>query len=531
MRPVDDVLLAHRAGKAVLQRHHRLHRLAAARIVRGHHAHFTDRRMPVHQGLDLGRPDLVAGSVDHALQAVDHEEVAVLVDPPQVAGAEKNLAVDLDEGIRARSRIVPVAPHHLGPVHDDLADLAHAQFPHRLRVDHARIDVADRDAQALLLRAVVRVDVGRRDGLGHAIALDVADTHQLLHALGDRVRHGRPAATQAPDARQIVFHHARAGQQVHHHGRDQLGRVHAVAADAFGRGVAVPARQHHHGAATEDRAVHPALHAGHVEERQHAQCHRILLGAEPLHAGHRVVHHAAVGVHAALRVAGGARGIRHAGQVVRASGDRAGNAAARQHVAPQGYPRPGDVAARRGHEVRHLEVGLVVDVVRIGGHQHVLQAGLAGCGHQRLDLGIQVLRREDGGGAGVAHVMAQFFGQVHRIDRHHHRVGAQDGVIGQHELRTVLHVEQHAVALAHAAFLLQVAGNLLDLELEIAVAERRVVEDREGLVRVAGGRHFQVVEQIRLRHGQVPRQARGPEFEMALRHRQPPVWMNRRDER
>ena len=38
--------------------------------------------------------------VDHALEAVDHEEVAVLVDAAEVAGAEEALAVELDEGMR-----------------------------------------------------------------------------------------------------------------------------------------------------------------------------------------------------------------------------------------------------------------------------------------------------------------------------------------------------------------------------------------------------------------------------------------------
>ena len=35
--------------------------------------------------------------VDHALQPVDHEEVAVLVDAAEIAGAQEALAVDLDE--------------------------------------------------------------------------------------------------------------------------------------------------------------------------------------------------------------------------------------------------------------------------------------------------------------------------------------------------------------------------------------------------------------------------------------------------
>ena len=97
------------------------------------------------------------------------------------------------------------------------------------------------------------------------------------------------------------------------------------------------------------------------------------------------------------------------------------------------------------------------------------QAGRCGDGtgggqalaQQRAHLGKQILRRNNGARTGVAHVVAQFLAQVHRVDGHHHRIGAQDGIEADDELRAVLHVEQHAVALAHTAHLLQVGGEAL----------------------------------------------------------------------
>jgi hypothetical protein len=138
--------------------------------------------------------------------------------------------------------------------------------------------------------------------------------------------------------------------------------------------------------------------------------------------------------------------------------------------------------------------------------------------HQRLHLRMQVLRRHDGGGPRVGDVVAQLFGEIHRIDRHHDGVRAQDRVIGQHELRAVLHVEQHAVAVLHAAMDLQPACQALGLVKERGVGKGAVVKDRQRFVRIAPRRDGQVVEQVRLRNGEVMRQALGPGGEMGHWH-------------
>src|SRR5207247_6656086 len=95
-------------------------------------------------GLDLRRPDLEARCVDHALEAVGNEEVALVVVVAEVAGAEKALAVVLDERLACRLVLPPVSPEHLRSVDHDLADLAGAQFRKALRIQDPRVAVEDR---------------------------------------------------------------------------------------------------------------------------------------------------------------------------------------------------------------------------------------------------------------------------------------------------------------------------------------------------------------------------------------------------
>ena len=68
----------------------------------------------------------------------------------------------------------------------------------------------------------------------------------------------------------------------------------------------------------------------------------------------------------------------------------------------------------------------------------------------------------------IGDVMFQLFGAVHRIDRHHHCVGAQYAKVSNHPLRAVLHVEQHPVALldSHAG---QPSGNTFGLISQLKV--------------------------------------------------------------
>ncbi len=136
----------------------------------------------------------------------------------------------------------------------------------------------------------------------------------------------------------------------------------------------------------------------------------------------------------------------------------------------------------------------------------------------RLDLAVQVLRAHDHAGVGVGDVVRELVAAVHRVDRHHHRVGAQDGVVADDELRAVLRVEQHAVAAAHAADVLQVAGERLGRAQQLGIGERRAVVVDRALVRIAARAHFEVVIQAGARHRQRFRHSRRPVGVVAREH-------------
>ena len=270
----------------------------------------------VERGLDFRRPYLETGGVDHALQPVDDEKVALVIVITEIAGAEEALAVEFDERSLGRRRILPVTVEYLRAVRDDFADLAGRQFGERVRVDHARIGVADRDAEALLFYPCGRVDVRRRDRFRQSVALDITQPGQVLQAAGHGLRHGRAAAADVLEAGDVVIAERGIGEKVDRHRGDVGPAVHLVALDQLTGGVAVPARHHHDGRAAPDRLVHTALHSGHMEERQRRHHHRFRIHADPERAGEDGAHHRAMGVNATFRAAGGARGIGHHAQVI-----------------------------------------------------------------------------------------------------------------------------------------------------------------------------------------------------------------------
>src|SRR6202795_1351939 len=61
--------------------------LAAVRVARADDAGFENGGVLIHQGLALPRPNLEPRGVDHSLQAICHEEVAVFIHPADIAGA------------------------------------------------------------------------------------------------------------------------------------------------------------------------------------------------------------------------------------------------------------------------------------------------------------------------------------------------------------------------------------------------------------------------------------------------------------
>src|SRR6185369_9339630 len=88
-RPRQDIVRRDSRSGSLVHRHQRLHRFAAIAVGRRDHAALPDGGMLVHHRLHLGRPNLEAADVDHALQPVDREEITLSVAITEVAGAQK----------------------------------------------------------------------------------------------------------------------------------------------------------------------------------------------------------------------------------------------------------------------------------------------------------------------------------------------------------------------------------------------------------------------------------------------------------
>ena len=288
-----------------------------------------------------------------------------------------------------------------------------------------------------------------------------------------------------------------------------------IALHAFRGDDAVPTRQQNHGIAVVEGAVHAALHAGHVKEGRDREHRQFGLHREPAHRGHERMHGRAVRMHAGPGLAGGAGGVRHHAQVVGTCAQGSRRQAARERIAPQRDTGPRKLDARRRNELRHGEVGGLFQIIRICGDDHMLEFPRI---EQRFDARVQLLRDDRSRGSCVLGAAKKFLREVHWIERHDDRIGAQDAVIGDDELRAVLHVEQHAIALAHTAALLEIARDPLRFVVNLGKADRRVVIDETGFGRIAPCGHLEVVEHVGGRRVQVlPRMIR-PEFEVPIRH-------------
>jgi hypothetical protein len=139
-------------------------------------------------------------------------------------------------------------------------------------------------------------------------------------------------------------------------------------------------------------------------------------------------------------------------------------------------------------------------------------------------LGRQVAGGDGDLGVGVGDVVLELFGPVHRVDRHHHRVGAQNGKVRHHQLRAVLHAQHHAVALLHAQLRQPPCGQALGALGQRTVAQRTAKEHQRRLVGIAPGADGQVVPQRGGGQGDGMGQPAGPELEVRAHRR---FWASR----
>src|SRR4029453_15910993 len=115
-----------RDRRSVLERHGGADLLAELGMGDPDDRALAHRRVLVEHLLELPRVDVVAAANDQLLLAVDDEEVAVLVDAPDVAGPKPAIGgQDLSGGLRS----APVARHHVVAADGDLADLAGGNLP------------------------------------------------------------------------------------------------------------------------------------------------------------------------------------------------------------------------------------------------------------------------------------------------------------------------------------------------------------------------------------------------------------------
>ena len=271
---------------------------------------------------------------------------------------------------------------------------------------------------------------------------------------------GAPPPPRCVSGTQSLGSIARMRQQIDDHRADRRHRRALIALDERQHGHRIPARHHHDRRAVADAGVHVARHPGDVKIRQHR--HHPAAGgvrAAPHRRRPRRGLHAAMRVHAAFRPSRRARRVQQQRHVVTARHDGARRPRAPERVVPRDEFVTMQRRARRGHRGRQGEIRRPLDVVGIRGDDEVMHgSGNVGCEFRRKLLSGDRDRR-----AAVVDVRLKLFGDEHRVERDHDGVRAQNRVIRDHVLRRVLHEEQHAVSALHARFMLEVAGEPLDL--------------------------------------------------------------------
>ena len=252
------------------------------------------------------------------------------------------------------------------------------------------------------------------------------------------------AAAEDPFERaDVVLQRLRVREQVHHHGR-HIVPVGAAMAFHQPRGFeGIPAPLDHHGATGVDGREEAVDEAGDMKKRRRSQGHRVFVDMLPGRRAGHVVQHGRMGVHAAFRPAGAARGVGQHAQIV------------------------GLCAAGSWFCSRCLGFSCNEEMLKR---------------QTRKSFG-DILFGERDPGVAVHDVLPQFLRQVHRAHRHHHRIGAQDGEQGDDEVVAVLHVEQHPFAAPDRAGRLQVTGEVFDSFPQFGIAERKAVKNRGRLVR------------------------------------------------
>ena len=288
-----------------------------------------DGRVAREHVLDLERMHVLAAGDDHVVEPAVEPEVAVLVEPADVAGVVPAVADLLRVGVRP----VPVAVERLvgGHVAEDLAVLAELQ---------ARVQRGP--PRAAGLGALVAVDRVRVD-LGRAVVVDEQPRRERLDApLDERARHRRARVGERLDRRDVVVAEPRVPDEVVVQRGGEVERRDPLALDQRERRLGVPVRLADVTAADQ---VHrdQRVNAHRVVERHAAERPVAVAVALVDDLGERAGAVGPVRARHALRPAGRAGGVEHQALAVVRHVECAGMLARR--------------AARRGRSRRRGRVG------------------------------------------------------------------------------------------------------------------------------------------------------------------------------
>ena len=168
----------------------------------------------------------------------------------------------------------------------------------------------------------------------------------------------------------------------------------------------------------------------------------------------------------------------------------------------------------RSNFSRQRQVGFRINVGVVRRNNHLFQVGLT---NQRRDEARQFLARHANRGAGIRNIVLKLRRAVHGIHRNNHGIGPQDGIVGDHILRGVLHIKQDPVTLLDPLGL-QVTRHSIDFLLKPGIGHGRIVENDGIVVRVAQCRDFQVGVQTGFRQGHGFGQIFWPNLVVACKH-------------
>ncbi len=314
-------------------RHHVSHQLRAADPVMGQHHGIAYPGQTGERRFDLTQFDTEAANLHLVVDTPDVLDIAIRLEPRQVAGTVQPLAGAAGERVRHEAGGTQPGPPQVTARQTGATDvqLAHRAARHRVQVTVEDVPGQVQDGPANRTdQATLQVGFAHRTvGYVHRGLGDAVHVHQLRLAIAEALE-PRPQALQIQRLatedhvaqRRLLRRHV--GGTGHRHQllerrRRLVEHRHAFAAqqtvEVFRR-TAHPLRHDHQAPAIEQRAEDfpdREIEGVGMEQRPHVP----LVEAEPGLGGAEQAQRVAVGEQRALGLAGRARGIDHVGQVVR----------------------------------------------------------------------------------------------------------------------------------------------------------------------------------------------------------------------